>query len=68
MAEINAKVTKGSKGVSIAIHASTYFGDMDISVNGYDLGPNQNVYDCAQEAIDFVKDNINDKKENTYYG
>ena len=68
MAEINAKVTKGNKGVSIVIHANTYFGGMDISINGYDLSSSQNVYDCAQEAIDFVKDNMNDKKENPYYG
>lgn len=68
MAEINAKVAKSNKGVSIAIHANTYFGGMDVSVNGYDLGLSQDVYECAQEAIDFVKDNINDKKENPYYG
>lgn len=68
MAEINAKISRGSKGISIAIHANTYFGGMDISINGYDLGLSQNIYDCAQEAIDFAKDNMNDKKENPYYG
>lgn len=68
MSEINAKVAKSNKGVSIVIHANTYFGGMDVSINGYDLGLSQDIYDCAQEAINFVKDNINDKKENQYYG
>ena len=68
MAEINAKVTKGNKGIHIDIFASTHFGSMDVSIDGDDLNSSQNVYDCAQEAIDFVKYNINEKRENQYYG
>ena len=68
MAEINAKVVKGNKGVTIEVYANTYFGHVSATVDGSFLDSDENVYECAQKTIDFVKQNIDDKKENQYYG
>ncbi len=68
MSEINAKVVKGNKGVTIEVYANTYFGHVSATVDGSFLESDENVYECAQKTIDFVKKNIDDKKENQYYG
>lgn len=68
MAEINAKISKGNKGVTIEVYANTYFGHISASVDGAFLNSDENVYECAQKTIDFVKQNIEEKKENPYYG
>ncbi len=68
MAEINAKVAKGNKGVTIEVYANTYFGHVNATVEGSFLDSDEDVYECAQKTIDFVKQNIDDKKENQYYG
>lgn len=68
MAEINAKVVKGNKGVTVEVYANTYFGHVSATVEGSLLDSDENVYECAQNTIDFVKQNIDDKKENPYYG
>ncbi len=64
--KISGKVVKQNGIVTVSISAHLNFGDIAISVQTQDE-PDENVYDRAQNAIDFIKENMKDK-ENQYYG
>lgn len=64
--EIIGKVVKQNGIVTVSISAHLNFGDIAISVQTQDE-PDENVYNRAQKAIDFIKENMKDK-ENQYYG
>lgn len=64
--EILGKVVRQNGVVTVSISAHLNFGDMAISVQTQDE-PDENVYDRAQKAIDFIKENMKEK-ENQYYG
>lgn len=64
--KINGKVVKQNGIVTVSVSAHLDFGDIAISVQTQDE-PDENVYDRAQNAIDFIKENMK-KKENQYYG
>ncbi len=64
--EILGKVVRQNGIVTVSISAHLNFGDIAISVQTQDE-PDENVYDRAQKAIDFIKENMKDK-ENPYYG
>lgn len=64
--KISGKVVKQNGIVTVSVSAHLNFGDIAISVQTQDE-PDENVYDRAQNAIDFIKENMKDK-ENQYYG
>ena len=64
--EIIGKVVKQNGIVTVSISAHLNFGDIAISVQTQDE-PDENVYNRAQRAIDFIKENMKEK-ENQYYG
>ena len=64
--KISGKVVKQNGIVTVSISAHLNFGDIAISVQTQDE-PDENVYNRAQKAIDFIKENMKDK-ENPYYG
>lgn len=64
--KISGKVVKQNGIVTVSVSAHLDFGDIAISVQTQDE-PDENVYDRAQNAIDFIKENMK-KKENQYYG
>lgn len=64
--KISGKFVRQKGVVSVCISSRLSFGDMTISVSTQDE-PDENVYDRAQKAIDFIKENMKEK-ENQYYG
>ena len=64
--EILGKVVRQNGVVTVSISSRLNFGDIAISVQTQDE-PDENVYDRAQKAIDFIKENMKEK-ENPYYG
>ena len=64
--EILGKVVRQNGIVTVSVSAHLNFGDIAISVQTQDE-PDENVYDRAQRAIDFIKENMKEK-ENQYYG
>lgn len=64
--EILGKVVRQNGIVTVSISAHLNFGDIAISVQTQDE-PDENVYNRAQKAIDFIKENMKEK-ENPYYG
>lgn len=64
--KISGKVVKQNGIVTVSISSHLNFGDIAISVQTQDE-PDENVYERAQNAIDFIKENMKEK-ENQYYG
>lgn len=64
--KISGKVVKQNGIVTVSVSAHLNFGDIAISVQTQDE-PDENVYSRAQNAIDFIKENMKEK-ENPYYG
>ena len=64
--KISGKVVKQNGIVTVSISAHLNLGDIAISVQTQDE-PDENVYERAQNAIDFIKENMKEK-ENQYYG
>lgn len=64
--KISGKISRQDDMVTATISAHMIFGDMCISVQTKGQTDDE-FYDRAQKAIDFIKENLKDK-ENQYYG
>ncbi len=64
--KISGKVSRQEGMVNVTLSAHMVFGDVCISIQSHDQSDHE-VYDRAQNAIDFIKENQKEK-ENQYYG